>query len=68
MLDITFKTGIAIITVLVGMAAALPARWRVSAKRAWSYGVYYVGYRMLSVQLKCGDLAVSGVPFILKNA
>jgi hypothetical protein len=41
---------------------------RVSAKRAWSYGVYYVGYRMLSVQLSCGNLAVSAVPFVLKQA
>lgn len=54
------RASLAIVTVL-------PQQWRVSAKRAWSYGVYYVGYRMLSVQLSCGELAVSGVPFVLKQ-
>jgi hypothetical protein len=67
MINTTFEAGIAI-TVLAGVAAALPAQWQASAKRAWSYGVYCVGYRMLSVQLSCGDLAVSGVPFVLKTA
>jgi hypothetical protein len=54
-------------TALVGLAAMLPALWRVRVNRAWSYGVYYIGYRMLSVQLSCGSLAVSGVPFVMKQ-
>ena len=54
------RASLAILTVL-------PEQWRVSAERAWSFGVYYVGYRMLSVQFACGDLAVSGVPFVLKQ-
>ena len=48
--------------------ATLPTQWRVSAKRAWSYGVYYVGYRLLSVQLSCGSLALSGAPLVMKYA
>ncbi len=55
-------------TALIGVAAMLPVHWRAKAKRAWSYGVYYIGYRMLSVQLSCGSLAVSGVPFVMKHA
>jgi len=35
-------------------------------KRAWSFGVYYVGYRLLSVHDGCGSLAVSGVPLVMK--
>jgi hypothetical protein len=57
-----------IITVLIGVLAMLPARWRAGAERAWSYAVYYVGYRLLSVHLSCHSLAVSGVPFVLKYA
>jgi Ni/Fe-hydrogenase subunit HybB-like protein len=57
------KARIIVMAVLIGVAAMLPVQWRVSAQRAWSYGVYYVGYRLLSVQLSCGSLAVSGVPF-----
>jgi hypothetical protein len=68
MINNTYRAGIAIITVLVGMAAAVSVQLRVRGKRAWSYGVYNIGYRLLSVQLKCGDLAVSSVPFVLKNA
>ena len=39
-----------------------------AVERAWSYGVYYIGYRMLSVQLSYGELAASGVPFVVKHA
>ncbi|WP_264061497.1 hypothetical protein [Mycobacterium angelicum] len=39
-----------------------------AVERAWSYGVYYIGYRVLSVQLSYGELAVSGVPFMMKHA
>ncbi|KZS65879.1 hypothetical protein [Mycobacterium ostraviense] len=65
------KTHVAVMfvmTALVGIAATVPAQWRTSAGRAWSYGVYYLGYRLLSVQLSCGSLAVSGVPFVVKHA
>ncbi len=62
-----FKAHI-IFAALSGVAARLPVQWRVSAKRACSYGVYYVGYRLLSVQLWCASLAVSGVPFVVKFA
>ncbi|VBA41330.1 hypothetical protein LAUMK191_03951 [Mycobacterium attenuatum] len=55
-------------TAMVGLAATLPVQWRASAGRAWSYGVYYLGYRLLSVQLCCGSLAVSAVPFVVKHA
>ncbi|KZS74220.1 hypothetical protein LAUMK13_03883 [Mycobacterium innocens] len=57
-----------VMTALVGFAATFPVQWRTSAGRAWSYGVYYIGYRLLSVQLSCGSLAVSGVPFVMKHA
>jgi hypothetical protein len=63
-----FKPLVTITAVLIGVAAMLPVQWRASAKRAWSYGVYSVGYRLLSVQLSCGSLAVSGVPFVMKHA
>ncbi len=46
-----FKAHLAVMAALIGVAAMLPLQWRVSAERAWSYGVYYVGYRLLSVQL-----------------
>jgi hypothetical protein len=61
------KAPIAIMTVLIGVAAMLPVQWRAGVARAWSYGVYYVGYRLLSVQVSCGSLAVSAVPFVMKN-
>jgi hypothetical protein len=57
-----------VMTAVVGVAAMLPVHWHPAAKRAWSYGVYYIGYRLLSVQLSCGSLAVSGVPFVMKYA
>jgi hypothetical protein len=60
------KAYIFVMTALIGVAAMLPVRWRANAKRVWSYGVYYVGYRLLSVQLTCGSLAVSGVDFVMK--
>lgn len=50
------------------MLTMLPTQWRVSAQRAWSYGVYYVGYRLLSVQLTCGSWAVSALPLVAKHA
>lgn len=65
------KTRVAVMflmTALIGFAATFPARWRTSAGRAWSFGVYYIGYRLLSVQLSCGSLAVSAVPFVVKHA
>jgi hypothetical protein len=63
-----YKTGITIATALIGLAAMLPVQWRVNAARVWSYGVYYVGYRLLSVQLTCGSAAVSAVPLVMKHA
>ncbi|ORW04002.1 hypothetical protein AWC15_04095 [Mycobacterium lacus] len=57
-----------VMAALFGVAALLPVGWRAAAERAWSYGVYYIGYRLLSVQLSCGSLAVSGVPFVMKYA
>lgn len=61
------KVGV-ILTVLIGLVAMVPLRWRAGAERAWSYVVYYVGYRLLSVHLSCHSLALSGVPFVLKYA
>ncbi len=57
-----------IITALIGVVAMTPVRWRAGAERAWSYAVYYLGYRLLSMHLSCHSLAVSGVPFVLKYA
>ncbi|GAB3031096.1 hypothetical protein [Mycobacterium bourgelatii] len=51
----------------LGLAGVLPGRWQAIARRWWSFAVYYVGYRLLSVQLSCGSLAVSGVPFVIKH-
>jgi hypothetical protein len=65
---IDHQTGITIATALIGLAAMLPVQWRVNAERVWSYGVYYVGYRLLSVQLTCGSAAVSAVPLVMKHA
>jgi hypothetical protein len=61
------KAQITIVTALLGVVAMLPVQWRASARRLWSYGVYYVGYRLLSVQLTCGSVAVSAVPFFMKH-
>jgi hypothetical protein len=55
-------------TGLIGVAAMLPVQCRVGAARAWSYGVYYVGYRLLSVQLTCGSWALSALPLMAKHA
>jgi len=62
------KAHIALVTALVGAAAMLPVQWRAGAERVWVYVVYYVGYRLLSVQLTCGSLAVTAVPFVMKHA
>lgn len=58
----------AIVAAPIGRTAMLAVRWRVTANCAWSFGVYYVGYRLLSVQYRCGSLAVSSVPLVLKLA
>lgn len=63
-----YKVSIAIVAALIGVWAMLPVEWRSTVKRAWSYGVYYAGYRLLSVQYSCGSLAVSGVPLVMKLA
>ncbi|OSC41043.1 hypothetical protein [Mycobacterium decipiens] len=55
-----------VVAAVVAVTPMLPVQWRAIAKRAWSFGVYYVGYRLLSVQLSCGSLAVSGIPFVAK--
>ncbi len=65
MLTTTTGTDFGAHNIFVAMS---PSQWRVSARRAWSYGVYYVGYRLLSVQLSCGSVAVSGVPLVMKYA
>jgi hypothetical protein len=56
-----------LIVILVALTAAV-ARWHGTAARAWSFAVYYLGYRVLSVQLSCGSLAVSGMPIVVKYA
>ena len=60
------KAEVFVAAALIGIAAMLPGRWQTAARHVWSYGVYCVGYRMLSVQISCGNLAVSGVPFVMK--
>jgi hypothetical protein len=44
------------------------ARWRAGVRRAWSFAVYYVGFRLLAVHLTCGSWAVSGMPLVVKYA
>ena len=56
------------LTARIGVSAVLSAQWHGRAGRAWSYAVYYCGYRLLSMQLSCGSLAVSGIPFVMKFA
>jgi uncharacterized membrane protein YdbT with pleckstrin-like domain len=63
-----FKAPLAVLAALIGIAAMLPVHWRAGARRAWSYGVYCVGYRLLSVQLTCGSWAVSGLTLVAKHA
>jgi len=60
------KAHILVVTLMLVVAAMLPLHWRAGAGRAWSFGVYYLGYRLLSVHVSCGNLAVSGVPFVMK--
>lgn len=62
------KASIALAGALIAVAAMLPTAWRIGARRAWSYGFYYVGYRVLAVQYRCGEVAVSGVPLMMKLA
>jgi Ni/Fe-hydrogenase subunit HybB-like protein len=62
-----FKAHLAGLAALIGVAAMPPVRWRAGAERVWSYGVYYVGYRLLSVQLTCGSWAVSALPLVAKH-
>jgi hypothetical protein len=62
------KAHILVMIFLLVVPAVLPRPWRAGAKRVWSYGVYYVGYRLLSVHVSCGAVAVSGVPFVMKYA
>ena len=62
------KAHIIISVLLTAVAAMVPAQWLTDAKRARSFAVYYVGYRLLSVQISCGSLAVSGMPLVLKYA
>ncbi|BBX56280.1 hypothetical protein TM48_00839 [Mycobacterium shottsii] len=45
----------------------LSLRWGGLGGRGWSYVVYNVGYRLLSLQLLCGSLAVCAVPFVVKH-
>jgi len=46
----------------------LPVQRQATVRRAWSYGVYCVGYRLLSLHYGCGSLAVCGVPLVMKVA
>jgi hypothetical protein len=62
------KAQVFAVAAVIGIAAMLPVGWRAAAKHVWSYGIYCVGFRMLSVQISCGNLAVSGVPFVMKGA
>ena len=57
-----------ILAATIGVVAILPVQWRFGAQRAWSFLVYYVGYRLLSLHVSCGSLAVSGVPLMMKCA
>ncbi len=63
-----FEARPAVMAALIGVAAMLPVHWRASARRTWSYGVYYVGYRLLAVQMSCGSWALSALPLVAKHA
>ncbi|GBG36350.1 hypothetical protein [Mycobacterium montefiorense] len=65
---IDFKARLAVLAALIGVAAVLPVHWRAGAQRVWSYGVYSVGYRLLSVQMTCGSWALSALPLVAKHA
>lgn len=62
-----FEARLAVMAALIGVATMLPAHWRDGVKRAWSYGVYYVGYRLLSVQMTCDSWALSALPVVAKH-
>jgi hypothetical protein len=62
------KAPMLVVAAVIGIAAMLPVGWRAAAKHVYSYGVYCVGYRLLSVHVSCGNLAVAGVPFVMKCA
>lgn len=62
------KAALAVMAGLIGVAAMVRVPWRAGAERAWSYGVYCVGYRLLSVQLTCGSWAVSALTLVAKHA
>jgi hypothetical protein len=64
----TSKALVAIAAVLIGVIAMLPVQRQATVRRAWSYGVYCVGYRLLSLHYGCGSLAVCGVPLVMKVA
>lgn len=56
-----------ILVALTAVAAVLPVRWRDCARRAWSYLVYCVGYRLLSFELD-GSVVATVVTFGVKHA
>lgn len=58
----------AVMAALIGVAAISAGQWRAGAKRVWSYGVYCVGYRLLSVQLTCGSWALNALTLLAKHA
>ncbi|MBW0019138.1 MAG: hypothetical protein JO236_16550 [Mycobacterium sp.] len=60
----------AVLAALAGLIGglALASTRRANARRAWSFVVYYVGYRVLSVQVSCQSVAVSSFPLVLKYA
>lgn len=62
------KVRATILAAVLGISAMVPARWRADAQRAWSFAVYYVGFRVLWVQMSCGSWAVSGMPLVVKYA
>lgn len=63
----SFKVYVAIMTVVVGVAALFGRKWTVDVERLHSFVVYYIGYRLLSLHVSCGSLAVTGVPFMMKT-
>lgn len=56
-----------VLAALIGVAGVVPVRWRVCAKRVWSYLVYCLGFRLLALQLD-GTVVGTVVTFGVKHA
>jgi hypothetical protein len=63
---ITDAARTATLAALIGAGVAAVVGVLGDAKHVWSYCVYCIGFRLLSIGLPSGALAVSGLPFVMK--